>query len=225
MQGQPDLGLTYSFRCLDSQVSTASAPSGCSVAVDGKGTATATWNTAGTAPCASSATKVGQTVSLIQTTIAIELAASGKTAMVRGPKGQYCSANQNNVLKAFKTNTLTDPKALEAALAACEAFCESDAACNVCSVDEVNQKYDRWVALTTCGPIDKWAGAIPGDVSSKGSAGGTATLTMSGPLITRYKSKWRNTISGFEMCFADRIGSQHLWCSGGPNQNTSRIQQ
>ena len=68
------------------------------------------------------------------------------------------------------------------ALGACEAFCGKSDLCAVCSVDCSlgSMSVCQWVALTSCGSIDGWAGLIPGDISTKGSSG-NATITLSGP--------------------------------------------
>ena len=172
---------------VNATVNSAAAPFGCSVTTDGKGTATATWNAAGAAPCGASATKVGQTVSLIQTTVAVELTPDGKDAtMARSAKGLYCKSNgiKSNILTKFNAATSTDPAADAAALAKCEAYCLANAACNFCSVDQETPRNGKmsnwWVALKACGAETKFSGAIPGDISSKVS-GGEATITLSGP--------------------------------------------
>ena len=46
----------------------------------------------------------------------------------------------------------------------------SDEKCGFCSVSSTTTKFGTltaWKALTTCGTIEDWAGALPGDISAK----------------------------------------------------------
>ena len=87
---------------------------------------------------------------------------------VRGPKGQFCANNHVGVMKNFVAKAPVTPAA---ALAACEAFCNTAAGCTACSVDQLTDPKGvhtvQWVALPSCGALNHWAGSIAGDVSQK----------------------------------------------------------
>lgn len=163
-------------------VSDPSQPNGCSVTVLADGSAVATFNTAGTAECANSTTKVGASKTVIGTSMSIEYKNSGKASMTRQPKGEYCSQNKVGILGSFETSpsTATDQTILNVALSKCEAFCASSTECNACSVDLVAPGNCRFVAIPACGPVSSWTGATVGDVSLKTSSG-NVTITLSGP--------------------------------------------
>lgn len=151
---------------------------------EANGTAVATFNTAGSAPCTGTPTLGGQVSTELGVTLAVELTKGTQVAMVRSAMGEYCSLNQQGVLAMFPAtadpaNTTAD----ENALSQCELFCMKNDKCNACSVDDRRSKKEKaivWVAIQECGPIDPWAGTIPGDVSIKGTQG-VAKITMSGP--------------------------------------------
>jgi hypothetical protein len=163
-------------------VSDTTIPVGCSVVSNKDGSATVYFNTGGTMPCQNATLKVGQAKSDVGVTMRIELEQQGdaRSAMQRSQKGIYCQQNDAGVLKSFvaKTNQAPD---LSAALQACESFCLSSAECNYCSVREYLDNME-WNAIPSCGKELKWAGALPGDISTKSTASnGKATITLSGP--------------------------------------------
>lgn len=173
------LGIS-STKVVNKTVSDATVPFGCSVSTDKDGTVDVTFNSAGDTQCAPSTTKVAAVDTELGVTMAMSLTSDGKPTMVRSAKGEYCGSNQVGVLAKFPTTTLTNVTAMNAALTQCEAFCEGSKDCTACSVDEVDQKFVQWVAIKTCGKIQEWNGAIPGDISVK-TSGGTATITLKGP--------------------------------------------
>ena len=158
----------------------ATKPFGCSVTTATDGSVAVMFNTAGNTPCAASTTKVAAVDTKLGVTMAIQLEVTPGKTMSHSAKGVFCSSNHvdGNVLAAFPSHTLTNVTALEAALAACDAFCLASAACTACSVDDNTDS--QWVALKSCGPETKFAGHIAGDVSTKASSG-VATITLNGP--------------------------------------------
>lgn len=157
-------------------------PAGCLFIKNADGSAIAMFNPAGSGPCGASTTKSAASSSTsTKVSVGISLAETTSKNMSRGPKGQYCMNNHNAVIKEFPARTSTNATDAAIALAACEAFCESDATCTVCSVDAgSNPTGLQWAALPSCGAVGKWAGSIPGDISQK-SVTGIATITLSGP--------------------------------------------
>ena len=150
-------------------VSDATAPSGCVLVKEADGSATALFNTAAsTAACADSDVKVATSVSPVnQVAVNVSLTKTEGHTMARSAKGEYCSQNKVGVLKEFPAKTTTSPADASAALAACETFCEASGACTACSVDMAGPTGMQWAAIPECGPLTKWAGSIPGDVSTK----------------------------------------------------------
>jgi hypothetical protein len=180
------LGVNHTGVVVNNTVSIASMAAGCSVTTLANGTAVASFNTVGTSPCAGSSTVAGEVATEVGVTLAVSLAKRSNTGkMTRSPKGEYCSLNKVGVLKTYMAGKdATNTTALLAALTDCEAYCETDAACDACSVDDRRGGSGDlcWVAISNCGPMDAWAGTIVGDVSSKGVEG-DATITMSGPAM------------------------------------------
>ena len=163
-------------------------PAGCVLLKNADGSADALFNSGGSGTCAKSGTKVGASKSAVTDVgVSIELTQSAaSSAMTRGPKGQYCSANHAGIIKSFPAKSASAADA-GAALQACETFCKTSASCHACSVDNMGgtgPEKLRWVAIPSCGAVSKWAGAIAGDVSQKASTG-TATITLTGP-----STKW-----------------------------------
>ena len=157
------------------------ATGGCAMIRNGDGSAVAQYNAKSTVPCAQSTTKIGSSTSPIsKVTVGLSLAESTDETMHRGPKGQFCTDNKDNVLKEFPAKTATSPADAAAALAACEAFCEGNGQCMACSVDAAGPTGLQWAAIPLCGPLSSWTGSIPGDISSK-TSDGKATITLSGP--------------------------------------------
>jgi len=199
-----ELGV-YGKAFVNKTVSDAAQPAGCTVTTTSDGSSTVvTYNSAGSMPCANSTLHKGQATTAVGTTIAVELQSSGEhsATMVRSPKGQWCSHHRQGVLSSFKAKSpsLAD---MAAALAQCEAFCLTSAACTACSVDNLSGSSAlnvQFSAIPSCGPINKWGGAIAGDVSSNPnptpnpnraiagdvssktlSSDGNATITLVGP--------------------------------------------
>lgn len=174
-------------------VADTAAPAGCSVVTAASGVATVTWNSAQGAPCTSSGIKVGQASSATNVTVGVVIGESGPQGMSRNKltgrnnQSAWCTDNKiaaNHARVEPFTAKSVAPADLEAAVAACEAYCLSDDACNFCSVDDVGGKRltgARWWALKSCTLKQaKLPSPIPGDVSSKRRAG-DVTLTISGP--------------------------------------------
>jgi hypothetical protein len=156
-------------------------PAGCVLVKNADGSADALYNTGGAGACAKSGTKVGGSNSEVtKVTLGLSLSTGGPASMHRSKKGEYCQGNKQGVLKKFlaKTESAAD---LNAALKACETFCEATTACNACSVDNLGGKSlkAQWVAIPACGKIATWSGAIPGDISTK-SFSGNVTITLKG---------------------------------------------
>lgn len=177
------LGVNHTGVIVNHTVAIASMAAGCTITTLANGTAVATFNTAGTSPCAGSPTVSGQVTTEVGVTLAVSLTKTGTGTMTRSPKGEYCSLNKVGVLQTFMaTKDDTNTTALTAALDACEAYCEKDATCTACSVDDRRSINGDicWVAIPNCGTETSWAGTIPGDVSMKGTVG-VATITVAGP--------------------------------------------
>jgi len=161
-------------------------PAGCSVVSNSDGTATANYNTGGDVKCPSSPKRFGQATTSVQVTFGAELASAGTSGqeMQRGVKGTWCSDNRRDVLASFKAKSASTAD-MTAALTLCEAHCMADAKCNVCSVDDLGTGVGlnvQFSALPACGRVNKWGGAVTGDISTKVvSSDGNATLTLKGP--------------------------------------------
>jgi len=181
---------------INKTVSSSTAPSGCSVETSADQVATVTWNSAPGTKCVASTAKVGQATSAVGVTVGIETGDTGNISMVRNAVGkgnasEWCTDNHDATNQAapkpFKAKSLAHTD-LEAAIAACEAFCMANDECNFCSVDDLNNKNKKgattgvqWWALKQCTVTNsKLPFALPGDVSSK-SRSGEVNITISGP--------------------------------------------
>jgi len=164
-------------------VSDPAVPWGCSVTTNADGSATSTFNTGGNLACSNDTHKLAEADTKLGVSLRVELHSQGdrRPMMRRGTKGFYCQDNKKDVLKAFLAKD-NQPKELNAALTACEAFCMATEACNFCSVDDLSLGDIQFSAIPECGPQIKWGGALTGDISSKGTASnGNATITLTGP--------------------------------------------
>ena len=174
------LGFASTSPIANQTVSDASLPADCVVMTHTDGTATALFNKAGSAAgCAESSTKQAESQSsLTKVKLSISLEQSGNATMTRSKKGKYCQNNKQGVLREFRAKTSGVADAT-AALVACENFCQVNAKCTACSVDEARTGL-QWAAIPDCGRILTWGGSIAGDISTKSRAG-EATITLSGP--------------------------------------------
>jgi len=121
-------------------------------------------------------------------TVGIVMGNTGKPAMHRTAPGDWCADNHVASNKAkespFVAKSLSKTDML-AAVAACEAYCMTDAACNFCSVDNIGGKTVtsvQWWALKQCtvNHNKKLDDAMAGDVSQKQKTG-EVTITLTGP--------------------------------------------
>jgi hypothetical protein len=197
---------------VNSTIADATSPSGCTVTTNADGTATATFNTAGTTTCPSSATKVGEVQIVGRIFAKVNLVESGSTKpiMTRSAKGEYCTSNHIDVLQKFVSKSVS--VADEAiALADCEAFCMTSATCSACSVDHLQNQLNQWAAIPTCGAIAKWGGAIAGDISTKAVAhNGAATITLSGPATAWFGVGFNAQIMS-EMPYTILVNDTAVW--------------
>ena len=161
-------------------VDDATQPAGCSlsVAADAAMTQTLTFNSHvddGSLPaCVAGKKRAGTHRTVIGVTAAFELERTGKPTFLHTAKGRYCISNHVGVLKQFQAANVTAAGA-GAALAACEAYCATDEACNACSVDCDGSGGSactaaRWVAIPACGKQATFSGIIAGDISLKSYA-------------------------------------------------------
>ena len=199
-------------------VSDPKVQSGCAVVVnDATATATVTWNTGKGAACAASSVKVGETTSAVGVTLALQYdTQGGKSAMKRGSANNWCKnnkdhTNQLNQKQPFEAASLSK-RDLGAALAACEAYCTTNAACNFCSVDDLDNENKtvtgvQWWALKTCVVVTEGRKGLPHGIPGDVSASQLHIVNQNG------------ATSGFETCFA--TGSQHLWRRGSQPKHVS----
>jgi len=163
-------------------------PPGCSVVSEQDGSATVYFNTnpASAGHCTSGTHSAGVSAeSRVGVSIAIDLDATG--LFKRSLKGKYCGDNRKSSLKVFSAG---DVQPSQAALEACEQYCQGDDQCWGCSADchdnaafayGVLSMACQWNAISSCGELMDWPGSIVGDVSEKLPQGGAAKISMSGP--------------------------------------------
>lgn len=176
----PSLGINAS-RFVNQTVMDAKLPPACSVQVETNGTAVVYFNRAGEAAC-DGGKLVGEAVSPVNVTLTLELDPNKGGLVERSDAGVYCGDNHQYIQKFQMDSQMSNrTAALIDARDRCETYCLTDATCWGCSVDcpTPHDLVCDWNALTMCGDIKTWQGALPGDISQKKP--GTATITLKGP--------------------------------------------
>lgn len=114
------LGIQAS-KIMNSTISDATKPNGCSIIDNTDGSVTVVYNTAGDTACVATKSMASSVESVIQTGLSMNMSQSGPISMQRENKGVYCSLNHQGVLKTFQTPDTTNTTAMDDALKQCEA--------------------------------------------------------------------------------------------------------
>uniref|UniRef100_A0A7S4V172 Uncharacterized protein n=1 Tax=Alexandrium monilatum TaxID=311494 RepID=A0A7S4V172_9DINO len=162
-------------------------PPACSVVSEADGSATVYFNTAGQASCTSGRKQKG-TSQKSRVGVQLSLSLDSSSLFRRSAPGKYCGASRENVLREFPSASGSKSDAMKA-LRQCEDYCYGVEKCWGCSVDcksaplvyGVLGMGCQWSAIPACGEELNWPGSVNGDISQKVAAGGTVTMTVSGP--------------------------------------------